>query len=60
MLAMIHAEDQAWVVEDWMPRAMAAGLRVAASKSPASYFGKISVDNLIKSVRARHDNYSFL
>ncbi len=41
-LPTIHAEDQRWIVEDWMPRASAAGLRAAASKSPASYFGRLA------------------
>ena len=49
-LPMIHAEDQVWVIEDWMPRAVAAGLRAATSKSPTAYFGKMGVDNVIRSV----------
>jgi len=43
-LPTIHHEDQSWIVEDWMPRAISAGLKAAASKSPSSYWGKISVD----------------
>ena len=45
-LATIHTEDQKWIVGNWMPRAMASGLRAAASKSPSSYFGKVSVDEV--------------
>jgi hypothetical protein len=46
-LPSISAEDQIWVVEDWMPRAVAAGLRVIAGKNPASYFGKLSADHIV-------------
>jgi hypothetical protein len=48
-LLTIHEEDQKWIIEDWMPRAMAAGLRVIASRTSASYLGKLSTDH-IKSV----------
>jgi len=45
-LATIHNDDQSWIVGNWMPRAMASGLRAAASKSPSSYFGKVSVESV--------------
>lgn len=45
-LLTIHAEDQAWIVHDWMPRAIAAGLKFASSKNPDSYFGKVSVSSV--------------
>lgn len=43
-LPTIHAEDQRWIVEDWLPRAQEAGLRLGASKRPIGYFGKLAVD----------------
>lgn len=43
-LPTVHAEDQSWIVGDWMARAMAAGLRTAASKRPTAYFGQLSLD----------------
>lgn len=43
-LATIYVADQKWIAQNWMPRAMAAGLKVAARKSPTSYFGRLSVD----------------
>jgi hypothetical protein len=52
-LPMIHAEDQAWVIKDWLPRAMSAGLRAVAHKSPVAYFGKLSVDNVRSGVAAK-------
>jgi hypothetical protein len=42
-LPTIPAEDQAWIVEDWMPRAIVAGLKFACCKRPDSYFGRVSV-----------------
>lgn len=43
-LPTIHAEDQSWIVENWIPRAVKAGLKAAASKSPNSHFGRVSVN----------------
>ncbi len=45
-LQTIHAEDQRWIVEDWMPRAVASGLKWIASKRPSSHFGRIAVDSV--------------
>jgi len=45
-LPTIHNEDQAWLVDDWMPRAIASGLRATANKRPSAHFGKISVSNV--------------
>lgn len=46
-LTTIHSEDAKWIVEDWMPRAMAAGLKVVASITPTWYFGKLAVQNIL-------------
>jgi hypothetical protein len=51
-VATIHSDDQKWIVENWMPRAVAAGLRVSASKRPTSYFGRLSVDNIRSAANA--------
>jgi len=45
-LPTIHNEDQAWIARTWMPRAIAAGFRAGASKSPSSHFGRLSVDGV--------------
>jgi len=42
-LPIVHAEDQRWISEDWLPRAKAAGLRAAAAKVSSSFFGKLSI-----------------
>jgi hypothetical protein len=31
-LPTIHADDQTWITRNWMPRAIAAGLKAAAGK----------------------------
>ena len=46
VMPIIHAEDQRWIAEEWMPRALAVGLRAAATKRPLQYFGKVSIDRI--------------
>ena len=43
-LPLIEPEDQAWIVQDWLPRAVAAGLKLAANKSPEAYFGRLAIE----------------
>jgi hypothetical protein len=45
-LMVIHIDDQAWIRDDWFPRAAAADLKVVASKRPYAFFGKQSVANV--------------
>jgi hypothetical protein len=45
-LPTIHVEDRKWIVEDWMPRAHASGLRLIASKTPAMHFGRVAIEDL--------------
>jgi hypothetical protein len=45
-LPTIHLEDQRWIIDDWMPRAAAAGLGAVASKRPIAYFARIAVENI--------------
>jgi hypothetical protein len=45
---LIGAEDQAWLNEDWLPRAMEAGLRIAALVTPNFYFNRVAIDNVVK------------
>jgi hypothetical protein len=49
-LVSITAIDQHWIVQDWMPRAIAAGLRTAASIKPRAYFGQTSVNRILSFV----------
>ncbi len=42
-LPVVHAEDQRWIIEDWMPRAKAAGLEAAATNVSRAFFGKLSI-----------------
>jgi hypothetical protein len=43
-LPTIHGADQGWVVGNWLPRAIAAGLQAVASKRPQAYFGRLAVE----------------
>ena len=42
-LVNISTGDQDWIAQDWLPRAMLAGLRTASSKGPNGYHGRTSV-----------------
>jgi hypothetical protein len=45
-LPQIEPDDQTWIVRDWMPRAVEAGLKLAANKSPEAYFGRLAVETI--------------
>lgn len=45
-LVSVSSEDQDWIIWEWMPRAIAAGLRVVASKSPNGHYGRMSVNRI--------------
>ena len=45
---LIGAEDQDWLNNVWLPRAMEAGLRVAALVTPSFYFNRVAVENVVK------------
>jgi hypothetical protein len=57
-LPIIHAEDQRWIVEQWLPRAMAAGLKAAASVISMTFFGRVAIGaiqaTLARKVQARN------
>jgi hypothetical protein len=53
---LITAEDQRWLNENWIPRAIAAGLRVCALVQPVYYFNQVAVENVTQAVeRGRLD-----
>lgn len=43
---LIAAADQDWLTTEWIPRAVAAGLRRAAIVQPTSYFNRVAVENV--------------
>jgi hypothetical protein len=49
-LPIIHAEDQRWIVEDWLPRARTAGLKAVAAITSLSFFGRLSIGSIHLSV----------
>jgi hypothetical protein len=42
-LPIVHAEDQQWIVEEWLPRARAIGLKVAATTVSMTFFGRVAI-----------------
>jgi hypothetical protein len=51
-LRRIQAVDQQWIVSDWMPRAIAAGLRTAASNKPRGRSAQASIKRILSAVPA--------
>jgi len=45
-LPTLHAEDQRWILGDWIPRAKEAGLTAVASRRSASHWAQIAIDSL--------------
>jgi hypothetical protein len=43
---LIGADDQAWLNEVWIPRAMHAGLRKVALVQPSFYFNRVAIDTV--------------
>lgn len=51
---VITKEDQDWTVNEWQPRAVAAGYRRGAIVIPESIFGQLSVKKVISQVQNLH------
>jgi FAD/FMN-containing dehydrogenase len=49
---VVSDEDQEWLVEDWMPRAVAAGRRWTAIVLPKSALGRTIAENIDKRPRS--------
>jgi hypothetical protein len=47
---LIGAGDQRWLNDDWIPRAIGAGLRACALVQPVYYFNKVAVDSVARQV----------
>src|SRR5215469_7192799 len=45
-LPIIHADDQRWIMEDWFPRARAAGLSAIATSISMTFFGKVAIGRI--------------
>lgn len=46
-LPTLHDDDQEWIAGNWMPRALAAGLRFGAYKRAAALSGKVARDRIL-------------
>lgn len=45
---LIGAEDQRWLNSDWLPRAIAAGLRHCAIVTPLYFFNRVAVGAVVE------------
>lgn len=45
-LPVVHAEDQQWIIENWIPRAKAAGLKAVATNRSLSFFGRLTIGSI--------------
>lgn len=45
-MVLIGMEDQKWLEEDFLPRAISAGFRTIAMVRPSSYFNKVAVESV--------------
>jgi hypothetical protein len=45
---LIGASDQEWLIVDWLPRAIAAGLAAAALVTPLFHFNRVAVDAVLR------------
>jgi hypothetical protein len=45
-LPIIHAEDQRWIIEEWLPRARAAGFKAVATKVSMTFFGRVAIGTI--------------
>lgn len=52
-MVLIGATDQEWVVNDFMPRLAAAGIRACALVSSKHYFNRVAVATIMREVDAR-------
>jgi hypothetical protein len=43
---LIGADDQQWLTTNWIPRALAAGLRTVALVTPIFYFNRVAVETV--------------
>ncbi len=45
-LPVVHAEDQQWIIENWITRAKAAGLKAVATNRSLSFFGRLTIGSI--------------
>ena len=45
---LIGATDQDWLTTNWLPRAVAAGLRTCAIVAPVFYFNRVAVHTVVE------------
>lgn len=56
---LIGAEDQIWLNENWIPRAMEAGLNRVALTQPTYYFNRVAVETVSQRARSERLTIGF-
>ena len=56
---VISAEDQKWLIDDWMPRAVAAGRRTTAIVLPKRALGRTIAENIDKYPRSNSTKIAY-
>lgn len=50
-MLIVCAEDQQWVMADWLPRALAAGYQALAIIPSDDYFNKVATQNVVSQIQ---------
>jgi hypothetical protein len=49
-MKVVSMEDQEWIVNNWLPRALKAGYIACATITSKDYFSRIAIENVITKV----------
>lgn len=49
-LQIIGADDQQWLTDDWLPRAIAGGFRACAMINSKYFFNRVAVENVVNQI----------
>lgn len=59
-LVVINSEDQQWIKNEWIPKAISAGLRYFAAMQPLSNTGKSVLAKMVKDVSTALVTYKLI
>ena len=55
-MQLIAADDQRWLVEDWLPRAILSGHNTCAVVNSNHFFNRLAIGNIANNVKAKGFN----
>lgn len=50
LMKVVSMEDQKWVINDWLPRALKVGYMACATITSKDYFSRIAIENVISKI----------